>query len=299
MTPIPVAVLGPGGIGGLIASATGAVCVGTEQTVEAIRARGLSVVRDGERTVTHPEAVTRLERPTALLVVTVKAYDLDDALARVEPEALADAVVLPLLNGLEHVERIRGQLHAPSATVAAGVIGSVEASAAERGVVVLGTPGARITAASDDLGAASLERSLAPLAVPPLEVVVRDGERDVLWEKAARLAALAAATAASGLTVGELRADATWQTRLRAAVDEACAVANADGVWLDPADQWAIIDALPRDLTTSTARDARAGRPTELDAITGSVSRAGLRLGVATPALDGLLAEARRAAVAA
>ena len=42
-----------------------------------------------------------------------------------------------------------------------------------------------------------------------------------------------------------------------------------------------------------TARDAVAGRPTELDAITGSVVRAGRRLGVPTPALDGLLAEAR------
>ena len=94
---------------------------------------------------------------------------------------------------------------------------------------------------------------------------------------------LAAATVASGLTVGALRADAAWRDRLREALDEACAVAAADGVRLDPAAQWAIIDALPAELTTSTARDARAGRPTELDAITGSVVRAGDRLGVADP----------------
>ena len=46
------------------------------------------------------------------------------------------------------------------------------------------------------------------------------------------------------------------------------------------------------DLTTSVARDAAAGRTTELDAITGSVVRAGRRLEVATPALDALLADA-------
>ena len=64
---------------------------------------------------------------------------------------------------------------------------------------------------------------------------------------------------------------------------EACAVAAADGVSLDPAGQWAIIEGLPHDLTTSAARDAAAGRPTELDAITGSVVRAARRLGIAAP----------------
>jgi 2-dehydropantoate 2-reductase len=98
---------------------------------------------------------------------------------------------------------------------------------------------------------------------------------------------------ASGLTVGALRADPAWRAGLREALDEACAVASAEGVRLDAAAQWAIIDALPAELTTSTERDARAGRATELDAITGSVVRAGDRLAVATPTLDGLLEEAR------
>ncbi len=69
-------------------------------------------------------------------------------------------------------------------------------------------------------------------------------------------------------------------------------MAAADGVGLDAAAQWAIIEAMPDDLTTSAARDAASGRPTELDAITGSVVRAGHRLGVGTPELDALLAEA-------
>jgi len=53
-----------------------------------------------------------------------------------------------------------------------------------------------------------------------------------------------------------------------------------------------MIDAMPPTLTTSAARDAAAGRRTELDAITGSVVRAGERLGVATPVLAALLEEA-------
>ena len=50
-----------------------------------------------------------------------------------------------------------------------------------------------------------------------------------------------------------------------------------------------LIDAMPADLTTSTARDVAAGRPSELDAITGAVVRAGRALNVPTPTLDRLL----------
>ena len=57
-----------------------------------------------------------------------------------------------------------------------------------------------ITAASAELGRETLAARLAPLACAGLELVVTDDERAVLWEKAARLAVLAAATVASGQT---------------------------------------------------------------------------------------------------
>src|SRR5207247_1364338 len=110
--------------------------------------------------------------------------------------------------------------------------------------------------------------------------------RAVLWEKAARLAPLAAATAATQRPVGDLRDDPEWRGRIEEGIAEACAVAAAEQVELDPAAQWRIVEALPADLTTSTARDVAAGRPSELDAITGSVVRAGLSLDVPTPTLD-------------
>ena len=64
------------------------------------------------------------------------------------------------------------------------------------------------------------------------------------------------------------------------------------GLSIDPATEWRTIEALPYELTTSAARDVAAGRPSELDAITGSVVRAASRHGVPTPALAGLLADA-------
>ena len=301
MTRAPLAVLGLGGVGGALAARTGAICVGTERTVDAIRERGLTLVHGAETTVVHPETTTRLEQPVALLVVAVKAYDLDAALDRIAPEALDGAVVLPLLNGLEHVDAIRGRLggasyrllQAPPA-VAAGTIGVFSASSTEPGVVVQATTGpARIRAASRDVERETLAAALAPLAMPGVDVVAGDDEREVLWEKAVRLAVLAAATTASGLGVGALRADPGWGERMRSAVAEAAATAEADGVPMSAAAQWGMIEAMQPELTTSAARDAAAGRPTELDAIVGSIVRAAARLGVQTPELAALWEEAR------
>ncbi len=201
--------------------------------------------------------------------------------------------MLPLLNGLEHVDAIRARLGA-GPVVAAGSIGSVEAFSPEPGFVVQRATGATIAAASDALGRRKLWARLAPLAVPGIEIEVTDDEGRVLWDKAARLAVLAAASIASAKPVGALRDDPAWRPRLEAALGEACAVAEADGVELDAAAQWAIVERLPESLVPSAARDASVGRPTELDAITGSVVRAARRLGVWTPMLDGLLADAAR-----
>ena len=292
MTRAPLAVLGLGGVGGALAARTGALCVGTERTVEAIRERGLTLVHGAETTVVHPEATTRLEQPVPLLVVAVKAYDLDAALDRVDPDALDGAVVLPLLNGLEHVDAIRGLLD--GIAVAAGTIGVFSAAATEPAVVVQATAGpATIRAASQDVDRETLAAALAPLEVPGVEVVLEDDERAVLWAKAVRLAVLAAATTASGLAVGALRGDPAWRVRMRAAVGEVTATAEADSVPMSAEAQWGMIEAMQPELTTSAARDAAAGRPTELDAIVGSIVRAAARLGVATPALEALWEEAR------
>jgi 2-dehydropantoate 2-reductase len=299
----PVAVLGLGGIGGLVAATTGALCVGTERTVEAIRARGLRLVSGGETTVVHPEATTVLDRPVALLVVAVKAYDLDAACDRVPPETLDGALVLPLLNGLEHVDALRARFAGARynvvralPAVAAGSIGRVSAASPEPGLVVRAEQdGGRIAAASRDVDRATLAARLEPLGSPWLALALRDDEREVLWEKAARLAVLAAATVASGRAVGALRDDGAWRARMRTAVEEAVTVAEADGVALAAAGQWAMIEAMPPELTTSAARDAAAGRPTELDAIVGSVVRAGRRHGIPMPVFEALLAEAEQA----
>ena len=149
------------------------------------------------------------------------------------------------------------------------------------------TPGVIITVAGDADSA-----SVDLLGQSGAEVRVDGSESAVLWEKLARQAPVAAATTATQRPIGELRSDPEWRPRLERAIAETCAVAAADGVPLAPEAQWEIIESMPPKLTSSTARDVAAGRPSELDAITGAAVRAAKRLDVPAPTLEQLLAEA-------
>jgi 2-dehydropantoate 2-reductase len=282
-----VAVLGPGAVGGalavpLVQAGADVVCIAREATAEAITSQGLSLRHGSEEVTVRPRAVVELTEPVDLLLVTVKAPALDDALGRVGASVGA---VLPLLNGLEHVELIRGRL---GGNVLAGSIGRLEAYRDGPARVVQTTPAPQITLFPAD-GAAEL------LCGAGLDVRRGESEPAVLWEKLVRLAPLAAATAITQQTLGELRSDPDWRATLEAGVTEACEVAAADGVRLDEAAQWEILDTMPATVTTSTARDAAAGRRTELDAILCAVVRATRRTAVAVPALEALLADAEEA----
>ena len=279
--PRTVAVLGPGAVGGALAvplaiARQQVVCVAREEAAEAITRDGLTLVRRGEEFHAHPSATDVLRDDVDLLLIAVKAPSLDDALDRIQASA---ATIVPLLNGLEHVSRIRARF---DGRVVAGSIGLLEAYREAPTRIVQTTRGPVISVAE-------------PVEIPAFDVRVVGDERRLLWEKAARMAPLAAATAATQRSVGDLRTDPEWRSRLALAIEEACATATADGVPLSPSGQWEVIDAMPDAMTTSTARDVAARRPSELDAITGSVVRAARRLHVPAPTLEQLLEEACRA----
>ena len=278
-----VAVLGPGAVGGVLAvgfvqAGVRVVCIARPGTAAVLTAEGLSV---NDQTV-RPEVTTELREPVELLLVTVKAPALDDALERVQA---TPRFVVPLLNGIEHMATLRK--HLPESTVLAGSIGRIEAWLERPGVVVQPTASVVMTVA--DGAPAELLRKAG------VEVRVGGSAGEVLWEKLARQAPTAAATAATQRPIGELRSDPEWRRGLRAGIEEACAVAAADGVTLSADAEWEIIEAMPPLLTSSTARDIAAGVPSELDAITGAVVRAGERLGVETPVLGEMFAQACRA----
>ena len=285
-----VAVLGPGAVGGSLAvrlanNGVPVICIAHPEAVGLIALAGL-VVESSEGTLSaRVEAVEQLARPVDVLLVTVKAPALEDAIQRVDPSAVANGVVVPLLNGLEHMQPLRERF---GDRVAAGSISHFQAYRAGRVQIVEATGAPVVTLASERLPRGEIEAAAELIRRARVDVRVAQSEQRVLWHKLARIAPLAAASAASGKSVGELRGDPEWRPRLESAVAEACEVAAADGVGLRASTQWAIIDEIAAETRPSAARDVAAGRRSELDAIAGSVLRAAERLGVPCPTLTDL-----------
>ncbi|BCB76113.1 hypothetical protein GCM10022251_67880 [Phytohabitans flavus] len=112
-SPWSVAVVGPGGVGGLVgALLTRAghpvVYVARPDTVAALTASGLDVssVQYGDFHV-PAAAVPRLASPVDVCVVAVKATTLGAALDCVPAQVLGDSLLLPLLNGVDHMTVLR------------------------------------------------------------------------------------------------------------------------------------------------------------------------------------------------
>jgi 2-dehydropantoate 2-reductase len=285
-----VAVLGPGAVGGALAvrlanAGVRAICVAHPEAVGIIALSGIVVETPSGTLSARLEATEHLSTPVTLLLVTVKAPMLGEALDRVDPEAVAEGVVVPLLNGLEHMELLRERF---GGRVAAGTISHYQSYRVGRVQIVESTPSLVVTIASDSLPRGEVERAGDLLRIAGVDVRIGASEKRVLWHKLARISALAAATSASGRTVGELKADPDWRARLEHALVETCAVAQAEGVPVGFAEQWKIVERMADETTTSAARDVAAGRRSELDAIVGSVLRAAGRHGIPCPVLTEL-----------
>jgi 2-dehydropantoate 2-reductase len=285
------AVLGPGGVGGFLAAAL--VRAGHEVSViarpgtaTAIEAGGLRIhsVELGDFTA-RPAVATELVEPVDVLVVATKATGLQPALDRVRVEP---RLVVPLLNGLEHVALLRARFGA--ARVAAATI-RIESDRPQAGVIVQSSPSVRIELAHDDLGVRpSLENIAAGLTEAGMPAILGPSEAQVLWSKLVRLGALALTTSACNESIGFIRTDPDWRSDLVACVRETAAVAAADGAAIDPADTVAELDAAHPELGSSLQRDIAAGRPNELDAIAGAVLRAASRHGLECPTVERLAA---------
>jgi 2-dehydropantoate 2-reductase len=293
-----IAVLGPGGVGGLVAgllerAGTPVVVVAREETAEAISERGLRVdsVSFGEF-VTNPRAVTRLEESVDVLIVATKASGLQAALERVVAQP---KLVLPLLNGLDHIAVLRERFGADA--VLAGTI-RVEADRPEPGVVVHTSSFLLVEMASHDhdprsetSARAGMETLAQLLKDAGVSVQVQESEAQVMWSKLVRLNALACTTSAFDKLLGEIRCTPELRAALVGAIEEGCAVGQAEGATdVDPAVALGELELAHDTLGSSMQRDIAAGRSPELDAIPGSVLRAGARHGIECPTIERLVA---------
>jgi 2-dehydropantoate 2-reductase len=317
-----VAVLGPGGVGGLLAALLArrgdqVTCLARPATAAHLAANGLELRSPalGDARVAV-EAASRLEHPVDALLVTVKAVQLEAAVEAVPAETLGDGLVVPFLNGIDHVAWLRGRY--PPDQVVAGTI-RVEATRVAPGVIEHASPFAVVELAgkaprsarggsggpgrpprSDGGGSGEprrpprsdrVEELAARLAETGLDVTVRDDEATTLWSKLAVLAPIALVTTAAEAPFGEARAG-RWDEAV-AVAHEIVAAARADRVELDETAIVGLLSRIPDGMRSSMQKDAAAGRPIELDAIGGTILRAADRAGTDAPVTARLVADLR------
>jgi 2-dehydropantoate 2-reductase len=296
MTPdrLNVAVLGPGGVGGFLGAmiaraGDSVVMLASDDTARAIGEGGLRVESQkfGTFAVRVPSA-SRLREPVDACLVTVKATHLRDALDRVPANVLGSGLVIPFLNGLEHVELLR-TVYPPASVVAATI--RIETTRAAAGLIRQTSPFVSIEMAASAPNRDRVESIAAHLRAAGLDVRVRDDELAMLWDKFALLAPLALLTTHEHANVGAIR------TRRRvdaiALIGEVAAVAGADGVHIDPDAVLRLMDSVPESMESSMQRDQAAGRPLELDALGGALLRRAAKAGISVPVTQLLVDELR------
>ena len=215
--------------------------------------------------------------------VRVKSYDTDAAAEAIRPVVGPDTIVLSLPE--RHRERGPPGQH-PGASAAAAGMTHIGAELIEPGVVRRDS-GGRIFFGELD-GAATPRVARLEALFTRAEIDHRASRRIavMLWDKLTWNAAFNAVTAVTRRTVGELLSTDDGRELVRGAMLEVVAVAQADGVPLDPArvDQELRHSAAELgSLKTSMLQDRERGRRLEYDALNGAVLRAGARLGVPTP----------------
>ena len=279
------AVLGAGGLGGLVG---GALARAGHPVTLVVRGpahpQTLAVESGVLGNFEVPVAVvTELREPVDVLWVTTKATQLEGALPSA-PAGLVEGTVVPLLNGVDHVARLREVYR----TVTPGTI-RVESERVAPGRIR--QPGPFVAV---DLAGQLAAEIAGDLSGAGIQARVQQDETSMLWRKLVILAPMALTTTATQRTIGAVRDDPQWRERLLGVLVETDEVGRAEGAALELEISRSAILSMPDAMRSSMQKDRAAGRTLELDAIAGPILRGGRAHGIPTPhtqILASLLAE--------
>ncbi len=295
-----IAVLGAGGVGGyfggLLARAghdVGLLARGAH--LDAVRAHGLEVrTPEGPftaavRATADPQELEGSE--LALAIIAVKNYSLPEIAPVAKRLAEAGAVILPLLNGVEAADRLI-ELGVPGDRVLGGLT-EISAARVAPGIVerrsdfqriVVGERSGRSEGSSE-----RAERIVRAFRDAGAEARVSADITADLWRKLTFIATMAAACGLARAPIGPVREAPYGSLLIERAVREVAAVARARGVALAEGMEdklLAVIAAMPAAMQPSFLLDLESGGPTEIDDLSGAVSRLGRLAGVPTPVHD-------------
>ena len=237
-----------------------------------------------------------------LILLTAKQYDLDQAIAAIRPAVGSQSAVLPMLNGLVHLDRLAAAFGAEAILGGVAYVGaSLQPDGSIRhhnqlsGIAF----GERAGGVSARTRAISAEFEGSKVSAPPSENVMLD-----MWEKFVFITTMAGMNCLMRGTIGDINATDDGAALMLALFAETQAVAAAAGY--QP--RQAYCDNIAKLLTEKSSlnnasmhHDLAHGSRTEGDFIIGDMRRRAAALGVETPLLRAAFAhiqvyENRRAA---
>jgi 2-dehydropantoate 2-reductase len=226
----------------------------------------------------------RVGGPYDLVLLTAKHYDLDAAIDAIRPAIGANTAVLPLLNGLVHLDRLDaafgpGHVLGGVAYVGAGLLpdGSIRHWNRLSGIAL----GERDGGISERARAIEALYAGTPVSAPANENILQE-----MWEKFVMISAMAGMNCLMRGNVGEIVATDDGAALMKEALAECRAVAEAAG-YPPRREARERVEAMvtePGSVNSASMRqDLDAGRRTEADAILGDMLRRAKGFGLAAP----------------
>src|SRR5215831_17012709 len=284
-----IAVVGAGAVGGYFGgmfARAGAptIFIGRRHFADAVSSKGL--VLDKLQGQERIRATATIEmsaiRDCSLILFCVKANDTWGTARQMAPFVRPDATVVCLQNGVDNADRVRTAANVDAVPAAVYVAVSVPESGRvkhlARGDLIIGPSSEKTTELADLFIRAGIPCRIS------------DNIEGELWVKLLCNCALNAISALGHVRYGGITQNADAKLLMEYVVDEVLAVARAARVALPGVHDRASGMAAAMEIATqmagafsSTAQDLIRGRPTEIDALNGYISRRGAELGVPVP----------------
>ena len=294
MAALRHAILGVGGVGGLIGASLARL---GDSVTAVVKPQSLASYPEKLKLESPfgnfvvPVARSADVPPVDVLWITVKATQLQDSLAALtKPESVT--AIIPLLNGIDHLFLLR-QKYGNDRVIAATI--AVESERVAPGNIVHRSPFAILNVSS--AGQPLLGSTVQELQKTGFECHFIDDEATLMWTKIVFLAPIALATTAFDQPVGGVLSNPEWKARWASCVREACAVATAESAKVEANTVFAGMSRAPYGMRSSMQKDVERGNAPELDAIAGPILRGGSRHGIEVRATKTLVdgVEARSA----
>lgn len=224
-----------------------------------------------------------------LIVITTKSYQLEGAIDDFRPFVGAASMILPVLNGISHVDRL---VAAFGEERVLGGLCFIETTLDEKGAIIQTSPMNQLVYGerSGKETARILDVQNAFAGTKADFVLSANIEQD-MWHKYLFITAMSGITAAMESPIGPIRDLDSGQRTIAALLHELVSVMKAIGAPIKETiaeDQLAKINSLDPNMKSSMQRDMERGQAIEAGHLQGYLLEKALAEGIATPVLDAI-----------